>query len=62
MGYKLHAEQEPDNSVNEFVMKVVKNNETVGHLPREYLQILLYFIACGGKIRVAVTGCRRLVV
>jgi len=27
-------EEEPDNAVNEFAMKVVKNNETVGHLPR----------------------------
>ena len=31
------SEQEPDNSVDEFATKVVKNNETVGHqLPREY--------------------------
>ena len=27
----LHAEHEPDNSVDEFAMKVVKVNETVGH-------------------------------
>ena len=24
---KLHAEQEPDNAVDKFAMKVVKNNE-----------------------------------
>ena len=57
---KLHAEQEPDNSVDQSAMKLVKNNETVGHLPREYSRILWYYIAPGGKIRVAVTGCRRL--
>ena len=51
-----------DNSVDKFAMKLVKNNETVGHLPREYSQILWYYIARGGKIRVAVTGCRRLFV
>ena len=36
IGKKLHTEQEPDNAVDKFAMKVVKNNETVGHLPREY--------------------------
>ena len=49
IGKNLHAEQEPDNAVNEFAMKVVKNNETVSHLPQEYSAILWYFIACGGK-------------
>ena len=27
IGEKLHAEQEPDNTVDKFAMKVVKNNE-----------------------------------
>ena len=40
IGEKLHAEQEPDNAVDKFAMKVVKNKETVGHLPHEYLRIL----------------------
>jgi len=62
IGWKLHPEQEADNSVNKFAMKVVKNNKTVGHLPREYSWILWYFIAGCGKICLAVTGCRRLVV
>ena len=31
---KLHAEQR-DNAVNKFAIKVVKNNESVGHLPRD---------------------------
>ena len=56
---KLHAEQELDNAVDKFAVKVVKNNELVGHLPREYSQILWYFIARGGKICVEVTGRRR---
>jgi len=43
-------------------MKVIKNNETVGHLPQEYSAILWYFIACGGKTQVEVNGCSRLVV
>ena len=62
IGEKLHAEQEPDNAVDEFAVKVVKNDKTLGHLPRDYSQILWYFITCGGNIRMEVTGCRRLVV
>ena len=31
-------------------MKVVKNNETAGHLPCEYSQLLWYFIAHSGNI------------
>ena len=46
IGKKLHAEQELDNAVDKFAVKVVKNNKTVGHLFREF---------CG--IRVEVTGC-----
>jgi len=36
----LHAGQELDNAVDKFALKVVQNNETVGHLPCEYSQIL----------------------
>jgi len=32
----LHAEQELDNAVDKFAVKVVQNNETVGHLLCEY--------------------------
>jgi len=49
IGETLHAEQELDNAVDKFAVKVVKNNETVGHLPCEYSRILWYFIARGGK-------------
>ena len=38
IGTKLHTEQEPDNAVDKFAIKVVKTKETVGHLPREYSQ------------------------
>ena len=36
IGKRLHTEQEPDNAVDKFAIKVVKTKETVGHLPREY--------------------------
>ena len=35
----VRAEQGPDNAVDKFAMKIVNNNETVGHLAREYSQI-----------------------
>ena len=50
IGEKIHAEQELVDAVDKFAKKVVKDNETVGHLPREYSLILWYFIARGGKI------------
>ena len=55
-GEKLHAEQEFDNLMDKFAVKVTKNSETVGHTPREYSRISWYFR--GGKKRVEVTGHR----
>ena len=47
---RAYTEQELDDVVDKFAEKVVKDNKTVGHLPREYSRILWYFIARGGKI------------
>ena len=58
IGEKLQLDQELGNEADKFAMKVVKNNEIVGNLPREYSWTLRYFIARGGKICVKVTGCR----
>ena len=59
---KLFGDTASRRTVDEFAMKLVKNNERVGHLPCEYSRILWYYIARGGKIRVAVTGCSHLFV
>ena len=40
-------------------VKVVKGNETVGHLPRKFSRIVWYFLARSGKISVKVIGRRR---
>ena len=40
-------------------MKVVKGNETDGHLPREFSEIAWYFLACSREISVEVIGRRR---
>ena len=58
-GEKPQADQELGYEANKFAMKEVKNNEIVGHLPQKYSRTLWYFIACGGKICVEVTGRRR---
>ena len=47
IGEKLQADQGFGNEADKFAVKVVKNNEIVGHLPREYLRNLWYFIARG---------------
>ena len=38
---------------------MVKNNDIVGHFPREYSRILWYFIVRGKKIYMELTGRRR---
>ena len=35
-GEKLHAEQEFDNLMDKFAVKVTKNSHTVSHMPCEY--------------------------
>ena len=40
IGEILHAGQELDDAVYKFDVKVVQNNETVGHLPCKYSRIL----------------------
>ena len=40
IGEILRAGQELDNAVDKLAVEVVQNNETVGHLPCEYLRIL----------------------
>ena len=55
IGEKLqadHIDQELGNEADKFAVKVI-------NLPCEYSRTLWYFIACGGKICVEVTGCRR---
>ena len=49
-GENLHAEQEFDNLMDKFEVKVTKSSETVGHMPREYSRISWYFR--GGKCKL----------
>ena len=58
IGEKLVAKREFDNPMDKHV-KVVKGNETVGHLPRKFSRIAWYFLAGSGEISVEVIGRRR---
>ena len=48
------------NPMDKHAVKVVKGNEMVGHLPREFSwkALTLYFLACRGEISVEVNGQR----
>ena len=42
IGDKLACEREFDNCFDKFAIKVVRDGETVGHLPREFSKIAWY--------------------
>ena len=56
IGEKLVAKREFNNPMDKHAMK---NDETVGHLPREFSRIAWYFLARSGEISVEVIGRRR---
>ena len=45
IGEKLVAKREFNNTMDKQVVKVVKGDETVGHLPRKFSRIVWYFLA-----------------
>ena len=59
IGEKLVAKREFNNPMDKHAVKVVKDDETVSHLPREFSRIAWYFLACSGEISVEVIGRRR---
>ena len=59
IGEKLVAKREFNNPMDKHAMKVVKGDETVGHLPRKISRIAWYFLARSGEISViALKRCR----
>ena len=57
-GEKLVDKREFNNTMDKQVVKVVKGDETVGHLPRKFSRIVWYFLAHSVEISVEVI-CRR---
>ena len=45
--------------MDKHAVKVVKDDETIGHLPCEFSRIAWYFLARSGEISVEVIGRRR---
>ena len=56
IGQKLVAKREFNNTMDKQAVKVVKGDETVGHLPRKFSRLVWYFLACSGEISVEVIG------
>ena len=59
IGEKLVAKRAFNNPMDKHALKVVKGNETVGHLSRKFSQITQYFPARSGEIGFEMTGHKR---
>ena len=58
-GEKLSCESQSDNFYDKCAVKVVKNTETIGHVPRAISPYTTYILANGGKVTVEVIGSRQ---
>ena len=56
IGEKLVAKREFNNPMDKHAVKVVKGDETAGHLSRKFSQMTQYFLARGGEIGFEVIG------
>ena len=59
IGEKLVAKREFNNTMDKHAVKVVKGDETLGHLPCNFSRIVWYFLARSAEISVEVIGRRR---
>ena len=50
---------EVGNAVDRYAIKVLKNDEIVGHLPKKISMLCSLFIRRGGLIKCEITGSRR---
>lgn len=59
IGEELLCEREVGNIADVCAVAVIKNGETVGHIPRKISRISSIFIRRGGRISCQVTGSRQ---
>ena len=59
IGEKPVAKREFNNTMDKQAVKVVKGDETLGHLPRKFSRIVWHFLARSAEISVEVKGRRR---
>ncbi len=56
IGEILLCEQDLDNKHDKNAVSVVRDDVTVGHVPREHAKIFRFFMKRGGQISCQVTG------
>ena len=56
---KLVSKREFNSTMDKHAVKVAKGDETVGHLPCKFSQIVWNLLACSGEISVEVIGRRQ---
>ena len=56
IGEKVVAKREVNQPMDKHAVKVVKDDEAVGHLSRKFSQITQYFLECSGEIGFEVIG------
>ena len=58
-GEKLSTATEPEKHHDKYAVKVLKENEVVGHVPREISKCCTSALLCGGTIKWEITGKRQ---
>ena len=55
LGEKLSTAAEPENHHEKYAVKVLKENEVVGHVPRDISKYCTSALLCGGTIKCEIT-------
>jgi len=59
VGEKRVARREFDNQFDKFAIKLLKDEETIGHLPHKCSRMAWYFLTHGGLIAVELSRHQR---
>ena len=55
LGEKLSTAAKPENHHEKYAVKVLKENEVVGHVPRDISKYCTSALLCGGTIKCEIT-------
>ena len=56
VGETLICEMEPDNTKDQYAVKITRSGRVVGHVQRVLSKIFTFVLAAGGKVEATVTG------
>ena len=59
LGEKLSTAAEPENHHEKYPVKVLKENEVVGHVPRDISKYCTSALLCGGTIKCEIAWKRQ---